>query len=557
MKKILLTTCNAKYIHKNLALRWIYTACPYQERVVIKEFTMKDHKENILQYIEAMQVDIVCFSCYIWNITFIKEIIMDLKKSRPKIHVIVGGPEVSYDSYNLIHEGVDAISIGEGEQSIWEYVDMLDTFPKEIQGIYTKAYPNKVYRKSNLEWLEQWNNPYFLPFDKKDMGKRYFYFETSRGCPYGCSYCLSSTDQSVRMFSLEYIINVLKQIARSEVKQVKLLDRTFNSNPQRALYIARYMNEHCKNQIFQFEIVAETLNEDLLNFFCIEADKRRFRFEIGVQSFNTQTLASVGRIQNNKRLQEVITRLQKADCIMHVDLIAGLPYEDITSFQTSFDTLFALQASEVQLGTLKLLKGTKLRKQQAKYGFSFDVQAPYDILSTAWLCKEELIAIHHCADAVEKFWNRGACKTIIQTILYLQWYKSPFQLFMELGKAFSKLPRPYQPEALFQCFYPVLKDFDQQLIDAILLTAYYPRFKQKPHRFCTGSVTLAKKKEVLNFALEQGIADQNCLYRYGVVDISYDMQLGTGYQLVMYSPQQTYPKQYFIQQEKQYIKRIC
>lgn len=556
MKKILLTTCNAKYIHKNLALRWIYTACPYQERVLMKEFTIKDKKANILKYIDSIKVDIICFSCYIWNITFISEIISDLKTLRPDIHIIVGGPEVSYDSYNLIHEGVDAISIGEGEQSIWEYIDMLDTFPREIQGMYTKAYPNKVYRKSNLAWLEQFPDPYFLSFDREDMGKRYLYLETSRGCPYGCSYCLSSTDRSVRMFSMNYIMNILKKLANSDVTQVKLLDRTFNSDPKRALDIARYMNEHCKDQIFQFEIVAETLNEDLLKFFCEEADTRRFRFEIGVQSFNTKTLTSVGRIQNNKRLQEVITRLRKANCILHVDLIAGLPYEDIESFQASFDALFALQASEVQLGILKLLKGTRLRRQQTEYGFTFDVQAPYDILSTTWLRQDELIAIHHCADAVEKFWNSGVCKKIIQNVLHMGWYQSPFQLFMKLGEAFSKLPRPYQPYALFQCFYPVLKDQDKQLVNAILLTAYYPRFKQKPHRFCIGSVTLAKKKELLNFALEQGIANQDRLYRYGVIDIGYDMLLGAGYQLIMYTPQQTYPKQYFIHQEKEYIKEI-
>lgn len=556
MKKILLTTCNAKYIHKNLALRWIYTTCPYQERVSLREFTIKDKKEKIVQEILSMHVDIICFSCYIWNITFTKEIIHELKKQNLRLHIIVGGPEVSYDSYHLIKEGVDAISIGEGEQSIWEYVDMLGDTPKEIEGMYTQAFPNKTYRKVDISWLEQFDDPYFLAFDKEDMGKRYFYLETSRGCPYGCTYCLSSTDRSVRMFSMEYVMNILRKLEKSEVKQVKLLDRTFNSDPKRALQIARYMNEHCKKQIFQFEIVAETLSEDLLTFFCEEADPGRFRFEIGVQSFNTKTLTSVGRIQNNKRLQEVIARLRKANCTMHVDLIAGLPFENIKSFQASFDELFALQASEVQLGILKLLKGTKLRSQQEEYGFHFVVQAPYDIVSTAWLTQEELIAIHNCADAVEKFWNSGVCKQVIQTILHLKWYDSPFQLFMDLGKEYAKLPRPYQPYALFQCFYPILSDKDKQHVDAILLTAYYPRFKQKPHRFCEGSVTLEKKKEILNFALEKGLDNQDRLYRYGMVDVGYDIALGLGYQLILYNTKQTLPKQYFIDKDKKILKEM-
>lgn len=556
MKKILLTTCNAKYIHKNLALRWIYTTCPYQERVILREFTIKDMKGNIVQEILSMHVDVICFSCYIWNIAFTKEIIQELKKQNQDLHIIVGGPEVSYESYHLVEEGVDAISIGEGEQSIWEYVNMLDNTPKEVKGMYTKAFPNKEYQKVNISWLEQFDDPYFLPFDVKDMGKRYFYLETSRGCPYGCTYCLSSTDRSVRMFSMEYVMKLLKKLSASEVKQVKLLDRTFNSDPKRALEIARYMNEHCKRQIFQFEIVAETLSEDLLQFFCEEADTGRFRFEIGVQSFNSKTLSSVGRIQNNRRLQEVIARLRKANCTMHVDLIAGLPFEDIKSFQASFDELFTLQASEVQLGILKLLKGTKLRSQQDKYGFTFVVQAPYDVLSTAWLTEDELEAIHHCADAVEKFWNNGVCKQIIQTIFHLSWYQSPFQLFMDLGEEYAKLPRPYQPYALFQCFYPILKNKDKQLVDAILLTAYYPRFKQKPHRFCKGSVSLQKKKDMLNYALENHIANQDRLYRYGVVDIGYDRTLGLGYQLVLYTAKQTYPKQYFIDKDKQIIKEI-
>lgn len=414
MKKTLLTTCNAKYIHKNLALRWIYTTCPNKEDVILKEYTIKDDSHRIIEDILSMQVEVVCFSCYIWNIEKTKEIIKELKKRQNDIHIFVGGPEVSFSSFELLEEGVDAICIGEGEESVWEYIQMLETKPREIRGIYTKQFPNKEYRKVDLAWLETFEDPYFLSMDTNDMGKRYLYLETSRGCPYGCTYCLSSTDRSVRMFSEDYVIKLLEQISKSDVKQVKFLDRTFNSNPQRALRIARYINEHCKNQIFQFEIVAETLSEDLLQFFCEEADVSRFRFEVGVQSFKEKTLASVGRIQNNARLVEVLHRLKQAGCILHVDLIAGLPYEGMQSFEQSFNTLFSLQAGEVQLGILKLLKGTKLRSQQEEFSFDYHEHAPYDVVSTAWLFSRgnaEDSSMCRCGREILEQWGLSRCAT--------------------------------------------------------------------------------------------------------------------------------------------------
>ncbi|MGX8834600.1 DUF4080 domain-containing protein [Amedibacillus sp. YH-ame6] len=555
MRKTLLTTCNAKYIHKNLALRWIYTCCPDTSNVTLKEYTIKDQVSRIVDEILNGQYQVVCFSCYIWNIDLTLEIIESLKKRDSKLHIIIGGPEVSYESYDLVDKGVDAISIGEGEQSVWEYVSMLDEdMPYEVRGMYTKAFPNKEYRKTALSYLEQQEDPYFLEMDHMDMGNRYLYLETSRGCPYGCTYCLSSADRDVRMFSLEYVMKLLRKIEKSDVRQVKLLDRTFNADPKRALQIARYMNEHCVHQIFQFEIVAETLSPDLLDFFVNEADKKRFRFEIGVQSFNKKTLSSVGRIQNNERLQEVIAQLRDANCTMHVDLIAGLPFENYDSFHASFDQLFSLQASELQLGILKLLKGTLLRTQREEHAFSFHMQAPYDVTSTYWLTEDEMRRIHTCGEAVEKFWNSGVCRRMIAVILKEGWYDSAFCLFMKLGEEYDKLPRPYQPYALFQCFYEVLKHVDEQVVDALLLTYYYPRFKQKPHRFTKGSVSLEKKKEILRFMIEQGVGDQNTLFRYGVVDIAY---LDTcGFQLVLYNKEQSLPRQWFIDDKLSMIKEI-
>ncbi|WP_416327183.1 DUF4080 domain-containing protein [[Eubacterium] hominis] len=550
---IMLATCNAKYIHKNLALRWLYTTSPCQEDVILKEYTIKDDVKRIGNEILEMKIDVLCLSCYIWNIDIHKELIHYLKKQNHNLHIIVGGPEVSYDSFELLDQGVDAISIGEGEESVWEYIQMLREGKNyEIAGMYTASYPNKEYRKVELSLLETYETPYFLKMDEGQFANRYFYLETSRGCPYGCTYCLSSADRCVRMFSDAYVFSILEKIKDSDIKQVKLLDRTFNSNPKRALAIARYINEHCVHQIFQFEIVAETLSEELLTFFCEEADVSRFRFEVGVQSFHTKTLTSVGRMQNNERLKEVITRLNQAGCILHVDLIAGLPYEGMESFHHSFDELFALQASEVQLGILKLLKGTKLRSQKEEFGFQFSLCAPYEIQQTKWLTSEELICIHHCAHATEKFWNSGKLRWTLREVLRRGWYTSPFTMFMALGEAYAKLPRPYQPYQLFACVKQILQDQEEKEVDALLLMEYYASNKQRPKRFTQSYVTLDKKKALMNDCLDMEIDQQDHLFRYGLIDIGYDAGK-VCYQLVLYDEHQSYPKQYLIDNEtKQY-----
>lgn len=231
MKKVLLTTCNAKYIHKNLALRWLYTTAPHKECVTIREYTIKEQEEWIAQDILSVQPEVVCFSCYIWNIQLIRRVIVLLKQQNSNLHILVGGPEVSYESYDLLDEGVDAISIGEGEQSVWEYITMLEeakAYP--VSGIYTKQYPNTEYRKTDLAWLERFEAPYFMEMDEAGMDRQYFYLETSRGCPYGCTYCLSSADRAVRMFSMEYIMRILHKLKDSRVTQVKLLDQFSTKN---------------------------------------------------------------------------------------------------------------------------------------------------------------------------------------------------------------------------------------------------------------------------------------------------------------------------------------
>lgn len=553
--KILLTTLNAKYIHKNLALRWIYQARPaVQQDVTLKEYTIKDDLYKIEQEIIAGYYDLVCFSIYIWNIEFIIPLINRLKQAQPALHILVGGPEVSYESDDLLEKGVDAISIGEGEESVWEYVQMLKNKQNyEIAGICTKQYPNHVKRVVSLSFLEQLEDPYFMDIDADAMDKRYLYFETSRGCPYGCEYCLSSCDRQVRLFSMPYVMKMLEKIKASKIKQVKLLDRTFNVAPQRALQLARYMNEECKNQIFQFEVVAETLSEELLEFFEREADPDRFRLEIGVQSFHEPTLQSVSRIQNNQRLIEVIDRLRKAHIIMHVDLIAGLPYEDKKTFEKSFDRLFALSADECQLGLLKLLKGTKLRQKTAQYGFVYEAHAPYTIQATAWLSFQDLQEIALSAQAVEKYWNSGKCRFTIRELLRLGYITSAYQLFEALGKEYQKLPHPYAPQHLFQAFMKAFSDMDQLMLAAMLNMDYYRQVKQRPPHFHQFKLRDEIRMRIKETAKQNGVSAYS-LDHYSAMSYGWNRKLG--YQLILFDQHNHLPKRYWCDQTIKEWKEI-
>lgn len=553
--KILLTTLNAKYIHKNLALRWIYQARPAHYDVCLKEYTIRDDLTRVADDILQTDIDVMAFSTYIWNIEQMKELVYLLKKRKPDLHIIAGGPEVSFSSVELLDQGIDALSIGEGEQSIWEYIEMLVSgVPCEIEGIYTKSFPNLTYRKVPVSFLESLPNPYFMEMDADSMEHRYLYLETSRGCPYGCSYCLSSVDSCLRMFSDEYVFSVLDQLARSQVRQVKLLDRTFNADPKRALRIARYMNTHCVRQIFQFEIVAETLSDDLLHFFCEEADKKRFRLEIGVQSFHTQTLHAVRRIQNNTRLQEVIFALRNADVTMHVDLIAGLPYEGYERFRMSFDTLFAYHVKEIQLGILKLLKGTDLWKRREEYGLREEKRAPYAVYETKWLCEEEMQRIEGAAAACEKLYNSGRFQRSIEEVLRRGWFSSPFDLFVALGERMRHLPHPYSAAQLYYLFLEVLPVDAKYTAKCMLTMDYYACYRQRPQRLWK-EVSMEKRKALFQLMIEQGREESGILYHYGVVDIGY-FEGECGYQVIVFQRDKTMPKRYFIDAPCAKIKEL-
>lgn len=545
---VLLTTLNAKYIHKNLALRYLYATKPDGWNCEIKEFTIKDNIERIAQELLLRADDVIGFSVYIWNVEQTKQLIDLIKTTRPEITIVIGGPEVSFDgAYFLSSWNVDAVICGEGEFVFWEYLDSLITHRMlPIDGVYAKDRTTaNPYAMVDLKRLEQYPNPYFLLQDEAELGKRYFYMETSRGCPYHCQYCLSSVQGRVRLFSQDYVQSILDQVFQKPIRQIKFLDRTFNVDRTRALRIAAYIQEHARSeQIFQFEIMAEYVGDDLIAYLAKKPPYPKFRFEIGIQSTNEPTLREIQRYQNFERLTNVIQKLQQSkESELHVDLIAGLPFETLELFQQSFNDVFSLYADEVQLGFLKLLRGTSLRRRHQKYGMEYDAQAPYEIVKTAWMSEQDLKEIHEVCFALDALYNSRRCKQAIRWLL-AQNIHTPYQLFALLGKHLMAHKYRQIDELFAQVASALTCEYDPQLTKAKLAMEYYGLFKQKPKRFYPFQIEEEMRKRCYAILMEQGYS-RNELMHYGMFDYAI-WKNSLAYLFILYHRDQIYPNLFII-----------
>ena len=472
---ILLTTLNAKYIHKNLALRWLYVTKPNHFHVDIKEYTINDSLDQLVESMSIINYDVLGISVYIWNAELTKLLIKKVKAINPSIRIILGGPEVTYENDEWFNLDIEAIVIGEGEQVFWEYL-----LEEKTQGIKLNKLERIMPVKVNLAWLEQFSNPYFLDIDQKMINNRYLYLECSRGCPYKCQYCLSSIDNQVRFFSLPYLFKIFDQLSQYNIRQVKFLDRTFNVYNQRALVLIKYLNELPVKSNFHMELVAESLSDELLDYLLKQVDPSRFRFEIGVQSFNIKTLKNINRYTNIERLNTVIKSLVAHKIILHTDLIAGLPYEDLNSFAQSYDQLYALHSYEIQVGILKMLKGTPLRNRAKELSINYQEKAPYDIIDNQWLSSKDLSIIQLVNLATDKTINsQKMSHTIHELITYQK--VSPFWLMSIIGKAIKQLTHPYQNYNLFMVIYhELINHYDKELIQRLLMIDYYYHSRQRP-----------------------------------------------------------------------------
>lgn len=543
--KVILTTLNAKFIHTSLALRWLYVARDASFDTVIQEYTIRDDLDEVALKLVESKPDIIGLSIYIWNQEESKELVQKIAKLNSSIRILIGGPEVSYEYSDWLDLPIEGILRGEGEISFWRACRQ----EEHIDGFVSKTRQSNVeYAKVDLRWLETLESPYFLDFDLDNQKNRYLYIETSRGCPYRCSYCLSSLDNQVRLYSQEYVMNILKHLEGKSCKQVKFLDRTFNVNPERALKIAKCIEQLNVDFSFQFEVVLDTMNEEMLSFFeC--ANKERFRFEVGVQSFNKYTLDSVKRIQDLDKLVHNIKRLSSAGCILHVDLIGGLPYEDLNSFSVSYSKLFACGASEIQVGILKLLKGTTLRNNALQYGFIYEEGSPYTILETNWLSLSDVNVIENVYQATEKCYNNGRIRTTLDTCF--KWGYPIFDVMSQIGLKMREFNGQVQTRDYFLMVYDVLETMklsDKEIIKALLNTDYYINFKQNPKPLFIDEISSERRKELFKLWVINHYFDEQTLYNYGKIKLGfYENQIM--YQVLIYDAKQNYPKRFWFNLE--------
>lgn len=373
--KTTLITLNTKYIHTSLALRWLYVANKDKFDISFSEYTIKEDIKEISTEILSQSPDIVGISVYIWNVEQSKKLVAQLKQQQPTLIIVLGGPEVSYEpAYFIENWDIDYLVSGEGEKVLGELLYALqNNADVEIEAVSSRHKTSNLTAKADLNILETFDSPYNLEIDKPHLKNRILYVESSRGCPYRCSYCLSSLEKGVRYFSEDYIKNNLKILINSDVNRIKFLDRTFNLNPIHTAMVFDFLIENYrKNLSCQFEIYADLLTKENIAYLNQRLPKHFFRFEIGIQSTHTPTNQSVNRKQDFSILSQNIEWLMKGEKVdLHLDLIAGLPYEDFNRFVESFNHVFRLKAKEIQLGFLKMLRGTELRKNAQKHAYIY------------------------------------------------------------------------------------------------------------------------------------------------------------------------------------------
>lgn len=436
---IVLATLNAKYIHTNLALRCLKASAQPDFNPIIAEYTIKDPAFNIVSDIYLKKPKVVGFSCYIWNIEETIKVVRLLKKVSPETIIVLGGPEVSYDSNYWLRriEEIDFIVMGEGEVSFKQLLHYVEgTLPlKDVPGIcYMQDSKFMIHAQSPKIDLREMPSPFRFEEDIPHLSKRITYIETSRGCPFSCQFCLSSIEVGVRYFNREKVKEDIRYLMDNNAKIIKFVDRTFNISRSYAMEMFQFLiDEHRPGVVFQFEITADIMRPEVIQFLNDNAPAGLFRFEIGVQSTNDLTNELVKRKQNFAKLARTVTMVKEGGKIaQHLDLIAGLPEEDYASFKQTFNDVFAMGPEELQLGFLKLLRGTGLRVQAEEYGYVFVDQAPYEIFANNVLSFDDMLRIKQAEDVLEKYWNDHR---LDQTVGYLvsETFETPFDFFQDFG----------------------------------------------------------------------------------------------------------------------------
>jgi anaerobic magnesium-protoporphyrin IX monomethyl ester cyclase len=492
--KVICTTLNAKYIHTNLAIRYLKAYSAPDFNIELTEYTIKDPIMNIVTDLIQRNPDIIGFSCYIWNIEESIKVIKMVKKINPSIVIIVGGPEVSYDVeewMNSVPE-FDFIVIGEGEET---FKILLTRFKNNAE---IESIPGVAYRRNDKPIINNQQpkldlrdipSPYRFQEDLPYLSKRVQYIETSRGCPFNCQFCLSSIEVGVRYFDREKIKDDIRYLMENGAKTIKFVDRTFNISRSYAMEMFQFLiDEHRPGTVFQFEITADIMRPEVIEFLNKTAPPGLFRFEIGVQSTNDLTNELVKRKQNFEKLTRTVSLVKEGKKIdQHLDLIAGLPEEDYHSFRKTFNDVFALRPEELQLGFLKMLRGTGVRRNASEHQYIYMDNAPYEILGNNVLSFHDIIRIKQVEDVLEKYWNDHRMDTTIE-YLVTKVFPSPFDFFQEFGffwdqQGWSRIG--HQLEDLFKRLHQFLSDqkiSNLFIVEGLMKYDYLLRQKYKPRK---------------------------------------------------------------------------
>ena len=521
--KVLLTAINSKYIHSNLAVRYLRSFTKDLDYdCEIKEFTINDREERILEEIIKQEPDIVAFSTYIWNVEMVSRVANLIKRVNSHIEIIYGGPEVSFDSRTFLKEQCGEYVIeGEGEKTYRDFIlyklGMIEL--EEVRGLHYKingeVYSNEKRPLMNMDEI-------IFPYEKnEDLSNKIVYYEASRGCPFNCKYCLSSTSHGVRFLNIDRVNKELQYFIDKKVRLVKFVDRTFNCNHKFAMSIWEFLiNAETETQ-FHFEISADILKDEEIKLLS-KAPEGRFQFEVGVQTTNDEVLRNINRFVNFSHIKEKVVELMSIKNIkQHLDLIAGLPGEDYISFIKSFNDVYSIRPEEIQLGFLKLLKGSSMREEADIYGMKYSPYPPYEILKTDKISYKEILKLKKVEEMVDKYYNSGKFNYIIK--YFEKRFNTPFEFYYRLGSFFEN--KGYFNRNIGNIeYYKVFLEFNNEVIgesndilSEIVKFNYliYNKKRGLPD-FLRSSLTKEEEKEIKNSLREKYSFKEYYLERFNI-----------------------------------------
>ena len=513
--KVVLISIDAKYIHTNNAVRLLKANSSFD--ITILEYTIKDSIDQIVTDIESLQPDVIGCSVYIWNVSLFRIIIDRLRLEGSKL--ILGGPEVSYEpAFFLNKHPVDYVVRGEGEhtfESLLQHIDQGES-PESIPGIAFKKDDDIVINPiQEITDLNTVKPPYFFPEDIPHIPNKISYIESSRGCPYNCSYCLSSLEEKVRFFPQKEVQKAILYLMEKGSRTIKFLDRTFNAN-RYAFELIDFIILHDNHKtVFQFEITGDVLRSDIVEHINQYARKGLFRFEIGIQSTNDETNTLVDRRQDTKRLFDRIKHIQDGDVIdLHLDLIAGLPRENKESFIKTFNDVYFLGAKELQLGFLKMLRGTKIRKQADLYNYKYNPDSPYEIISNDALSEEDIEEIKLVEHMLELYHNKGYFGDNLHK--YILSLPSPYDFFLMIGKHYLEHEYSMHGYQITDVYKRLFEVIDQEISYSII-EDYLLRFKIKPQVFFPIVKDKKTRSKVYNEISKKHDIPIHLLYKHSIL----------------------------------------